>query len=357
MINEKKDACYHKVKSRYSVWPSAYASGALVKCRKKGAKRWGKGRKDEALHTAYFNFALQLVEEEEYTDPGMDKKPSAPKKPETTSTTEQPETTKPKSPDKFRSFLKKGMKGLKKRMKGDEAIFSTTPGQAPTPEEQAELQKVLRRSGRDERTAQAAARGTSRPKVRFRTITNPDGSKSIQPVKQGSLSSYTRTGDETRRQAITRGVAGSLPARQIRARAQRTLDRGIGKTVIKAALARFRSARAQGKKSENLDFSHTEYQRIGSIIAEKSAAWTRSEGKNPSGGLNAKGVASYRAQNPGSKLKTAVTTKPSKLKKGSKAAKRRKSFCARMKGMRKRQKSSNNTGKDRLSLSLKKWNC
>ncbi len=37
----KKDACYHKVKSRYKVWPSAYASGALVKCRKVGAKNWG----------------------------------------------------------------------------------------------------------------------------------------------------------------------------------------------------------------------------------------------------------------------------------------------------------------------------
>jgi hypothetical protein len=41
MLDEKKDACYHKVKSRYKVWPSAYASGALVKCRKKGAKNWG----------------------------------------------------------------------------------------------------------------------------------------------------------------------------------------------------------------------------------------------------------------------------------------------------------------------------
>jgi hypothetical protein len=41
-LNEKKDACYHKVKSRYKVWPSAYASGALVQCRKKGAKNWGK---------------------------------------------------------------------------------------------------------------------------------------------------------------------------------------------------------------------------------------------------------------------------------------------------------------------------
>ena len=89
----------------------------------------------------------------------------------------------------------------------------------------------------------------------------------------------------------------------------------------------------------------------------KTPAWQRKEGKNPSGGLNAKGVASYRRDNPGSKLKTAVTTKPSKLKKGSKAANRRKSFCARMTGMRKRQKASNNTGQDRLSKSLRKWNC
>merc|ERR1711907_808943 len=42
-----KDACYHKVKSRYSVWPSAYASGALVKCRKVGAANWGNSRKEE----------------------------------------------------------------------------------------------------------------------------------------------------------------------------------------------------------------------------------------------------------------------------------------------------------------------
>ena len=58
----------------------------------------------------------------------------------------------------------------------------------------------------------------------------------------------------------------------------------------------------------------------------KTPAWQRKEGKSKSGGLNKKGVASYRRANPGSKLKTAVTTKPSKLKKGSKSAKRRKSF-------------------------------
>jgi hypothetical protein len=50
MMMEKKDACYYKVKSRYSVWPSAYASGALVKCRKKGAANWGNGgKKNESI--------------------------------------------------------------------------------------------------------------------------------------------------------------------------------------------------------------------------------------------------------------------------------------------------------------------
>ena len=48
---KKRDACYHKVKSRYDVWPSAYASGALVKCRKVGAKNWG--NKSEGLNEEF----------------------------------------------------------------------------------------------------------------------------------------------------------------------------------------------------------------------------------------------------------------------------------------------------------------
>ena len=91
----------------------------------------------------------------------------------------------------------------------------------------------------------------------------------------------------------------------------------------------------------------------------KSPAWQRKAGKNPEGGLNKKGVASYRAANPGSKLKTAVTTNPSKLKKGSKAAKRRKSFCARMGGMKNKltgAKAKKNPD-SRINKSLKKWNC
>ena len=88
-------------------------------------------------------------------------------------------------------------------------------------------------------------------------------------------------------------------------------------------------------------------------------AWQRSEGKNKTGGLNAKGVASYRRENPGSKLQTAVTTKPSKLDPDSKDAKRRKSFCARMKGMKKSRTSAKtaNDPNSRINKSLRKWNC
>ena len=59
----KKDACYHKVRARYDVWPSAYASGALVKCRKAGAANWGnKSKKKEGLELD--DKLLQIIKEE-----------------------------------------------------------------------------------------------------------------------------------------------------------------------------------------------------------------------------------------------------------------------------------------------------
>ena len=92
---------------------------------------------------------------------------------------------------------------------------------------------------------------------------------------------------------------------------------------------------------------------------DEVAAWQRKEGKNPEGGLNRKGIESYRRENPGSKLSMAVTTKPSKLKPGSKAANRRKSFCARMGGMKKRLTSAKtaNDPDSRINKELRKWNC
>lgn len=92
---------------------------------------------------------------------------------------------------------------------------------------------------------------------------------------------------------------------------------------------------------------------------KKTPAWQRKAGKSPSGGLNKKGVASYRKANPGSKLKTAVTKKPSKLDPDSKDAKRRKSFCARMSGMKKKLTGSKkkNDPNSRINKALRKWNC
>jgi len=88
----------------------------------------------------------------------------------------------------------------------------------------------------------------------------------------------------------------------------------------------------------------------------KTAAWQRKEGKNPKGGLNKKGIESYKRENPGSKLKMAVTTKPSKIKPGSKDAARRKSFCARMSGMKGPMKDEKGRP-TRKALALRKWNC
>jgi hypothetical protein len=81
--------------------------------------------------------------------------------------------------------------------------------------------------------------------------------------------------------------------------------------------------------------------------------------KSRSGGLTKKGVEAYRRENPGSKLKTAVTKDPSKLKKGGKSAKRRASFCRRMSGMKKKL-TSKKTASDpdsRINKALRKWNC
>ena len=95
------------------------------------------------------------------------------------------------------------------------------------------------------------------------------------------------------------------------------------------------------------------------IELDEGEAWTRKEGQSESGGLNRKGIESYRRANPGSKLSMAVTTKPSKLDPDSKSAKRRKSFCARMGGM-KRRLTSAKTARDpdsRINKALRKWNC
>ena len=87
--------------------------------------------------------------------------------------------------------------------------------------------------------------------------------------------------------------------------------------------------------------------------------WQSVNRKDKTDGMSKKAVKAYRRENPGSKLKTAVTKDPKKLKKGSKSAKRRLAFCRRMKGMKKRLTSAK-TARDpdsRINKALRRWNC
>ena len=87
----------------------------------------------------------------------------------------------------------------------------------------------------------------------------------------------------------------------------------------------------------------------------KSPAWQRAAGKSKSGGLNKKGIESYRKEHPGSKISMAVTEKDP----GPKGEARRKSFCARMKGLKDKLTSSEKAGDpdSRVNKSLRKWRC
>lgn len=93
--------------------------------------------------------------------------------------------------------------------------------------------------------------------------------------------------------------------------------------------------------------------KIKELISED---WNKINHHDKTNGLSQKAVNAYRREHPGSKLKTAVTTKPSKLKAGSKSAKRRKSFCARMSGNKGPMKKPNGKPTPK-ALALRRWNC
>ena len=355
MINEKKDACYHKVKARYKVWPSAYASGALVKCRKKGAKNWGNSRTDEALHTAYFNFAVSLLE-------GMVGPTGKGVSPERVKqATEAAKARKAANATKAGGSASQAGGSLDSNVK--KTIKKYQAGKAPTTPQagiggkstsvaagdQSGGETPERRKGRAgdeevERLTRATLRGKFKRQKRY--VTDPKTGKRVEKR-------------ETVSQALGRAARERLGDFALDKAEQQV--RGLPGSSLRG----LKKGRAKAKsKQQRIDFSHTEYQRIGAILAEGKGVMpkkfsVKSGDKSAAGGLTAKGVKRYRAANPGSKLKTAVTTKPSKLKKGSKAASRRKSFCARMGGMKKRLTSSKtaNDPNSRINKALRKWNC
>jgi len=290
----EKDACYKKVKSRYSVWPSAYASGALVKCRKVGAANWG--NKSESVEYSDWRNDFQATEYE-FVD-----------------------IIKPEPIKGGQEQIDEGQKCWKGyEKKGTKKMFGKTYNNCVKKEE-IEIEE------------KAKDCWDTHKKVGMK-------------MKGGKLVNNCVRKEEKEESKVGGGNLKKLTAKAVR-RIDADTDGDVDTDDMKSSETGVFVPSPDGKKKlkPKVRFEQSDWRNE----LEEGAAWTKKSGKNKSGGLNEKGRKSYERENPGSDLKA-----PSK-KVGNP---RRKSFCARMKGMRKRQKPSNNTGDDRLSKSLRAWNC
>jgi len=320
----KKDACYKKVKSRYDVWPSAYASGALVKCRKVGAANWG----TKTEETQMIRYCPKCKKDETQSECkygpkfwGMYSTPSM-------LTTNQLKydiaqvhpANESKEPDHEYSMARSELstiisaaKRLRGKLNGEGNIEAWVQSKITKAADYIDAAADYLDSGEHE-VKEACWKGYKQVGMKKK------GKKIVPNCVEESVSIEDANGNPYVE------FIDIMKPEPLKA------TKGIGSRIL-----------GEGKT-------------FGNFMLEASAAWQRKEGKNPEGGLNAAGVASYRRENPGSKLQTAVTTKPSKLKPGSKDAKRRKSFCARMSGMPGPTKDEKGRP-TRKTLSLRKWNC
>jgi len=317
----KKDACYTKVKSRYDVWPSAYASGALVKCRKVGAANWG--NKSESIDLTSKDYLSKTIEMVRYC-----------------AKCEKDETRDeckygPKYWDMFSTPSSLSSNQMKF------SIAQVHPANESKEYKQIKEDHKEIQSGKEKDDEGYMARSEFDTIMKAVSLLRKNIKKGNQQLPAWVQSKITKATDYI-------DTASDY------------LD--SDETNVDEACWDGYTAKGMKKKGKKMvpncvpvTNSYTP-KPFSKFMIEASAAWQRKEGKNSEGGLNAAGVASYRAQNPGSKLQTAVTTKPSKLKPGSKDAKRRKSFCARMGGMPGPMKDEKGRP-TRKALSLKKWNC
>jgi len=363
-LMEKKDACYYKVKASAKVWPSAYASGRLVQCRKKGAANYG--NKNESR--------------------GVAEGSNQPR-----------EAGKAIQNLKNLAVMKSALTMQQLSQAGREAIVSNAINAAKTLEQSYLANKqqgnaIFVRALRDE------IDNFRRGSPINASFPESDNVSELGDLLQGKLGKVN----------FDQGVAEDFNAEyddeagmfkndlQTIQRVSTHLEKAIYDNENLPEWCQAKIAQAKGMVVAVMDYMISQHENgiVDTVneqfdlieemvlrLAEEhevdadviwedfeavdddelyeAAAWQKKSGKNKNGGLNKKGVDSYRREHPGSKLQTAVTTKPSKLKPGSKAAKRRKSFCARMKGMKKHRTGAK-TKRDpnsRINKSLRKWNC
>jgi len=301
-----KDACYHKVKSRYSVWPSAYASGALVKCRKVGAANWGNSSKKE-----------------EFEPTGIS----------------------------FQQFQEKCWKGYEK--KGMKTMFGK---RYPNCVKKEEVEVV---EAKYEAGASTYGKATIRNKRKFGTSGElPDpmtGKKITKDATRGELISKRREEHKAKR-----GMKEEVKVPKNVKKIAKELDKAVALHASQAKRLR-KAGVSEELTGWRKDIGYEGKDDSKKLLEDDMKGMSVKSGhKRPTksgAGMTKKGVEAYRRRNPGSKLQTAVTTKPSKLKKGSKAANRRKSYCARSAGQMKKFPKAAKDPNSRLRQARRRWNC
>ncbi len=357
----KKDACYTKVKSRYDVWPSAYASGALVKCRKVGAANWG--NKSESIDLISNDPLTEEIGMVRYCpkcekDETRDECKYGPKywdmfsSPSSLSSNQLKFSiaqVHPANESKDYKQIKEDHKEIKSGKKTDDEGYMVRSEFDTIMKAVSSLRKNIKK-GNQQLPAWVQSKITKATDYIDTAADYLDSDE--MNVDEACWKGYKKKGMKT---MFGKKYPNCVPVNeQVRdtstpydnfdSRVNATKAPGLSPKLKVEVLSSAAKLHPAAKKT------------FDSFMIEASAAWQRKEGKNPEGGLNAAGVASYRKENPGSKLQTAVTTKPSKLKPGSKDAKRRKSFCARMGGMPGPMKDEKGRP-TRKALSLRKWNC
>ena len=388
----KKDACYNKVKSRYSVWPSAYASGALVKCRKVGADNWG--NKSEAVEEQRY---CPLCDKREtrsecsYGEKAWDK---VSVKDEEYSMARSELQTISNAVKRLQTKVGKGEGDLEAWVQSkitkaadyiDIAADYIVSGEM---KEQNLVDKIL-----DDVLSEKCWPGYKKKgmktmfgkrypncvKTEDVTIEDADGNTFAEvvdliqpePIKgfKSQVDEATRlqaqTGNVTAVTLLWRGKYYSLKMffPQIKTPSRQEINDELqkvypGSKVVHHTVSNFTSGEPiiqafgpQGGSSAKPGSSKAYIKPMGEEVElQEGEAWQNKEGKNPKGGLNEKGRKSYERENPGSDLKA-----PSK-KVGNP---RRKSFCARMSGMKKKLTSTKtaNDPNSRINKSLRAWNC
>ena len=310
----EKDACYHKVKSRYSVWPSAYASGALVKCRKVGAKNWGNKTKKEEFEFSDWRSEFKLDEKcwKGYEKKGM----------------------KTMFGKRYPNCVKKEETECNHTEKGKECPVH---GQDSCPSLVKEAVSLPRRTGQIIKAYSSWRGKTYMTKMFFPQTGIPSRTEvaaQIEKVYPGSrLLSYMKSDYEPGQHLLhTEEAEVDASVKQRKQQIQRK------QLMINRQKLQLQTKATQKKQPDDMH------------MQTEGAAWTKKAGKSEEGGLNEKGRKSYERENPGSDLKA-----PSK-KVGNP---RRASFCARMKGMKKKLTSSKtaNDPDSRINKSLRAWNC